>query len=43
VRSNLELSLLGQNLFDRRHGEFNPPASRREFARGVFLGARWSR
>jgi iron complex outermembrane receptor protein len=43
VRPDLELSVLGQNLFDRRHGEFNPPASRREFARGVFSAARWSR
>ena len=43
VRSDVELSVLGQNLFDRRHGEFNPPASRREFARGVFIQARWSR
>jgi iron complex outermembrane receptor protein len=42
VRPDLELSVLGQNLFDRRHGEFNPPASRREFERGVSLGARWS-
>jgi iron complex outermembrane receptor protein len=42
VRPDLELSLLGQNLFDRRHGEFNPPASRREFERGLFLRAVWS-
>jgi hypothetical protein len=39
----LELSLLGQNLFDRSHGEFNAPPSRSEFQRGVFLGATWSR
>jgi iron complex outermembrane recepter protein len=43
MRRDLELSVLGQNLFDRSHGEFNPPATRREFARGVFLQARWSR
>jgi iron complex outermembrane receptor protein len=43
VRPDLEWSVLGQNLFDRRHGEFNPPASRREFERGVSLGVRWSR
>ena len=43
VRPELELSLLGQNLFDRRHGEFNPVASRTEFERSVFVQARWSR
>jgi iron complex outermembrane receptor protein len=43
VRPDLELSVLGQNLFDPSHGEFNPPASRRAFTRGVFFQARWSR
>lgn len=41
VRPDLELSLLGQNLFDRSHGEFNASPSRSEFERGVFLQARW--
>jgi iron complex outermembrane receptor protein len=43
ARPDLELSLLGQNLFDRSHGEFNPAASRTEFERSVFVQARWSR
>ncbi|MGH6691367.1 MAG: TonB-dependent receptor plug domain-containing protein, partial [Gammaproteobacteria bacterium] len=43
VRSDLELSLLGQNLFDRSHPEFNALPGRSEFERGVFLRARWSR
>ena len=43
LRPDLELSLLGQNLFDRSHGEFNPVASRSEFERSVFVQARWSR
>jgi iron complex outermembrane receptor protein len=43
VRQDVELSVLGQNLLDPRHGEFNPPATRREFERGVFLQATWSR
>jgi iron complex outermembrane receptor protein len=41
VRPDLELSLLGQNLFDRRHGEFGAAAVRFEFHRSVFLQARW--
>lgn len=43
VRPQLELSLLGQNLFDRRHPEFNALPGRSEFERGIFLRARWSR
>jgi iron complex outermembrane receptor protein len=43
VRQDLELSLLGQNLFDRAHAEFNPAPNRSEFERDIFLQARWSR
>lgn len=43
VRPDLELSLLGQNLFDRSHPEFNALPGRSEFERGVLLQARWSR
>jgi iron complex outermembrane receptor protein len=42
VRPDLELSLLGQNLFDRSHPEFNALPGRSEFERGIFLRARWS-
>lgn len=42
VRPDVELSLVGQNLFDRSHGEFNARPSRTEFTRGIFLRARWS-
>jgi iron complex outermembrane receptor protein len=42
VRPDLEVSLLGQNLFDRSHPEFNALPGRSEFERGVFLQARWS-
>jgi len=38
-----ELSLLGQNLFDRAHPEFNAAPGRSEFERGVFFQARWTR
>jgi iron complex outermembrane receptor protein len=43
VHPDLEVSLLGQNLFDRRHPEFNALPGRSEFERGVFLQATWSR
>jgi iron complex outermembrane receptor protein len=43
ARPDLEISLIGQNLFDRRHPEFGALPSRSEFERGVFLRARWSR
>ena len=42
LRPQLELSLLGQNLFDRRHPEFNALPGCSEFERGVFLRAKWS-
>jgi iron complex outermembrane receptor protein len=37
VRSDLELSVTGQNLFGSGHGEFNDPVTRTEFQRGVFF------
>jgi iron complex outermembrane receptor protein len=43
VRPDLEVSVLGQNLFDRSHPEFNALPGRAEFERGVFLQASWSR
>ena len=42
VRSDLELSILGQNLFDESHPEFNAMPGRSEFERGVFVQARWT-
>jgi iron complex outermembrane receptor protein len=42
LRPELEMSLLGQNLFDRTHPEFNAAPGRSEFERGVFVQARWS-
>jgi len=43
LHPDLELSLQGQNLFDRTHPEFNAAPGRAEFERGVFLRATWSR
>jgi iron complex outermembrane receptor protein len=37
VSPRVELSLLAQNLFDRRHAEFNAPATASVFGRQVFL------
>lgn len=42
VRPGLELSVLGQNLFDPSHPEFNALPGRSEFLRGVLMQARWS-
>jgi iron complex outermembrane receptor protein len=38
-----ELSVVGQNLFDESHPEFNAAPGRSEFERSVFVQARWSR
>lgn len=38
-RRDLELSLVGQNLFDSAHAEFGNPLTRSEFGRNVFLKA----
>jgi iron complex outermembrane recepter protein len=37
VSSNVDLSLLGQNLLDSGHGEFTDVATRTDFKRAVFL------
>lgn len=42
LRRDLELSLKGQNLFDRSHPEFNAAPGRSELQRGVLVRARWS-
>lgn len=42
VRPDLELALLGRNLFDRDHPEFGAAASRAEFARSLMLQMRWT-
>ena len=39
---NVELSLTGRNLLDKRHPEFGGTAFRGEFSRSVALGLRWS-
>lgn len=41
VNRNLELSIVGQNLFDPKHAEFSNPASRPEYDRTVFAKAQW--
>jgi iron complex outermembrane recepter protein len=43
ARPSLELSVLGQNLFDPSHPEFNAAPARAEFARGVLVRATWRR
>src|SRR5206468_7371539 len=35
-RRNLEISLVGQNLWDNRHPEFGDPATRQEIPRSVY-------
>jgi iron complex outermembrane receptor protein len=37
LRSNLDLSIIGQNLLDSGHGEFTDVATRTDFKRAVFL------
>jgi len=39
--SNLDLSLVGQNLLRDRHAEFGAPATRREIERGVYGLVEW--
>ena len=43
VLSGFELSVVGQNLFDRSHPEFGTAATRSEFERSIFVQATWSR
>jgi iron complex outermembrane recepter protein len=42
LRPDVELAVLGQNVFDRRHPEFNALPGRSEFERGVSVQMRWS-
>jgi iron complex outermembrane receptor protein len=42
VHPDLELSLKGQNVFDRRHPEFGAGPRRSEIERGLLVRARWS-
>lgn len=39
--SQLDLSLVGQNLLHRRHAEFGAPAARRDIERGVYGAVEW--
>jgi len=41
VSPQLEVSLLAQNLFDRRHAEFNAPATASVFGRQLWLRVVW--
>jgi iron complex outermembrane receptor protein len=41
VAPGLELSLIGQNLFDRRHAEFRAVGLSSQFERRVFIKAEW--
>jgi iron complex outermembrane receptor protein len=41
LRKDLELSLIGQNLFDPKHGEFASPAERSEYERAAFVKLVW--
>ena len=42
LRDGLELSLVGQNLFDRAHAEFGNAGSRSEIGRSIALRLRWT-
>jgi iron complex outermembrane receptor protein len=39
---DLRISAVGQNLLDKQHPEFGPPAGRSEIQRGAFLKAVWA-
>jgi iron complex outermembrane receptor protein len=41
VHPRLEISVLGQNLTDRRHPEFNAAPGRSEFSRGMLVTVKW--
>jgi iron complex outermembrane receptor protein len=43
VHPSLELSLVGQNLFDESHPEFGAAPGRNEIERAVFVKATWTR
>jgi len=40
-RKNLELSIVGQNLWENRHPEFGPAATRQEIPRSVYGRITW--
>lgn len=42
IRTGLELSLIGQNLFDPRHAEFGAAPGRSEYERAVLLRLVWN-
>ena len=42
VRRDLELSVVGQNLFDPGHPEFGAEPGRSEIARGAYVKLRWT-
>ncbi|KRD18312.1 hypothetical protein ASE39_08570 [Acidovorax sp. Root267] len=42
VRPGVEFSIVGQNLFDGAHPEFNAPMNRKEIPRNVALRIRWT-
>ena len=42
VRPGIDLSIVGQNLFDSAHTEFSAPLSRREIPRNIALRVRWT-
>lgn len=42
IRPGVELSLIGQNLFDPRHAEFGSPATRSEYERALAVRVVWT-
>lgn len=42
LRPDVDLSVVGRNLFDRKHAEFGRGAGRSEFARSLMVRLRWS-
>jgi iron complex outermembrane recepter protein len=43
IFQGFELSVAGQNLFDKRHSEFGAAPGRSEFERSACMRARWTR
>jgi iron complex outermembrane receptor protein len=43
INPGLELSLVGQNLFDPQHAEFGAAPGRSEYRRAVFAKLVWTR
>ena len=42
IRPGVELSIIGQNLFDPRHAEFGAPATRSEYERALAVRVVWT-